>query len=48
MGQKFVPELHDPDCRRAVRTKTADLSEIVSDAIIARMDAEEREPKWRD
>ncbi|MEF9602222.1 hypothetical protein O4J55_07685 [Paracoccus sp. PXZ] len=46
MGQKFVPELHDPDHRKAEGQKdkqlTDDEADRLFDAIVAKLDAEER------
>lgn len=46
MGQKYVPELHDPNFRMTGRQKGKSLSddeaERLFDAVIAKLDAEER------
>lgn len=46
MGQKFIPELHDPNYRKAEgqqdRPLTEDEAERLFDAMIAKLDAEDR------
>lgn len=46
MGQKFIPELHDPNYRKAEGQKdeqlTEDEAEQLFDAMIAKLDAEDR------
>ncbi|UFM64636.1 hypothetical protein LOS78_13210 [Paracoccus sp. MA] len=46
MGQKFVPELHDPEYRQTEGQKfeklTDDEAKSLFDAMVARLDAEER------
>ncbi|WP_181900563.1 hypothetical protein [Paracoccus thiocyanatus] len=45
MGQKYVPELHDPHYRKAEGQKDAPLTDMEAerqfDAMVARLDAEE-------
>ena len=47
MGQKFVPELHDPNYRSTEGQKTEalteDEAERIFDAMIAELDAEHRD-----
>ncbi|QLH15837.1 hypothetical protein HYQ43_17020 [Paracoccus pantotrophus] len=46
MGQKFVAELHDPEYRKTEGQKfeklTDDEAESIFDAMVAKLDAEER------
>lgn len=46
MGQRYVPELHDPDRRKPEGQRVDDLSgrevKLIFDALVARLDDEER------
>jgi len=51
MGQKFVPELHDPNYRKTEGQKdnqlTDDEADSLFDATVAKLDAEERTKRHR-